>query len=89
MMFADACWAARARKSVVTFGRPGPYFIFHPFIRNPFMLLDMSCPQMLLVLQMKALVVLVHDMGPYWELVSDALNGALLFKVIPHALPCL
>lgn len=35
---------------------------------------------------MKALVVLVHDMGPYWELVSDAFNGALLFKVILHAL---
>ncbi|RRT85238.1 hypothetical protein B296_00000787 [Ensete ventricosum] len=29
----------------------------------------------------KALVVLVHDMGPNWELVSDAINNTLQFKV--------
>ncbi|GAB2226507.1 hypothetical protein Drorol1_Dr00022317 [Drosera rotundifolia] len=28
----------------------------------------------------QALVVLVHDMGPNWELVSDAFNSTLLFK---------
>ncbi|XP_051131029.1 chromatin modification-related protein EAF1 B-like isoform X2 [Andrographis paniculata] len=28
----------------------------------------------------QALVVLVHDMGPNWELVSDALNGTMHFK---------
>ncbi|XP_065874021.1 chromatin modification-related protein EAF1 B-like isoform X2 [Euphorbia lathyris] len=28
----------------------------------------------------QALVVLVHDMGPNWELVSDAINSALQFK---------
>ncbi|KAI8523225.1 hypothetical protein RHMOL_Rhmol13G0056700 [Rhododendron molle] len=32
------------------------------------------------LLEDQALVVLVHDMGPYWELVSDAFNSALLFK---------
>ncbi|KAM7265237.1 hypothetical protein ACFE04_002920 [Oxalis oulophora] len=30
----------------------------------------------------QALVVLVHDMGPNWELVSDALNSTLQFKCI-------
>ncbi|XP_057484162.1 chromatin modification-related protein EAF1 B-like isoform X2 [Actinidia eriantha] len=30
----------------------------------------------------QALVVLVHDMGPNWELVSDAINGTLQFKCI-------
>ncbi|KAL4321711.1 chromatin modification-related protein EAF1 B isoform X1 [Arachis hypogaea] len=30
----------------------------------------------------QALVVLVHDMGPNWELVSDAINSALQFKCI-------
>ncbi|RWR83969.1 chromatin modification-related protein EAF1 B-like protein isoform X1 [Cinnamomum micranthum f. kanehirae] len=30
----------------------------------------------------QALVVLVHDMGPNWELVSDALNSSLQFKRI-------
>ncbi|CAM8973554.1 unnamed protein product [Rhodiola kirilowii] len=30
----------------------------------------------------QALVVLVHDMGPNWELVSDALNSTLLLKRI-------
>ncbi|KAG0495845.1 hypothetical protein HPP92_000536, partial [Vanilla planifolia] len=30
----------------------------------------------------QALVVLVHDMGINWELVSDALNSALLFKCV-------
>ncbi|EHA8592292.1 putative Chromatin modification-related protein EAF1 A [Cocos nucifera] len=29
----------------------------------------------------QALVVLVHDMGPNWELVSDAINSTLQFKV--------
>ncbi|CAN1767441.1 Chromatin modification-related protein EAF1 A [Linum perenne] len=29
----------------------------------------------------QALVVLVHDMGPNWELVSDAINSTLHFKV--------
>lgn len=29
----------------------------------------------------QALVVLVHDMGPNWELVSDAINSTLRFKV--------
>ncbi|KAF5930589.1 hypothetical protein HYC85_031462 [Camellia sinensis] len=28
----------------------------------------------------QALVVLVHDMGPHWELVSDAINSTLQFK---------
>ncbi|KAK1355983.1 Helicase/SANT-associated [Heracleum sosnowskyi] len=30
----------------------------------------------------QALVVLVHDMGPNWDLVSDAFNGTLKFKCI-------
>ncbi|GAB2298526.1 hypothetical protein Dimus_032590 [Dionaea muscipula] len=30
----------------------------------------------------QALVVLVHDMGPNWELVSDAFNSTLLFKCL-------
>ncbi|CAK9168478.1 unnamed protein product [Ilex paraguariensis] len=30
----------------------------------------------------QALVVLVHDMGPSWELVSDAINSTLQFKCI-------
>ncbi|KAE9622154.1 putative nucleoplasmin ATPase transcription factor MYB-HB-like family [Lupinus albus] len=30
----------------------------------------------------QALVVLVHDMGPNWELVSDAINSTLQFKFI-------
>lgn len=30
----------------------------------------------------QALVVLVHDMGPNWELVSDAMNSTLQFKCI-------
>ncbi|XP_077225080.1 chromatin modification-related protein EAF1 B-like isoform X2 [Tasmannia lanceolata] len=30
----------------------------------------------------QALVVLVHDMGPNWELISDAINSALQFKCI-------
>lgn len=30
----------------------------------------------------QALVVLVHDMGPNWELVSDAVNSTLQFKVM-------
>ncbi|XP_042975984.1 chromatin modification-related protein EAF1 B-like isoform X1 [Carya illinoinensis] len=30
----------------------------------------------------QALVVLVHDMGPNWELVSDVINGTLQFKCI-------
>lgn len=30
----------------------------------------------------QALVVLVHDMGPNWELVSDAVNSTLHFKCI-------
>ncbi|XXG62007.1 hypothetical protein AAC387_Pa05g0466 [Persea americana] len=30
----------------------------------------------------QALVVLVHDMGPNWELVSDAVNSTLQFKCI-------
>ncbi|XP_054779848.1 LOW QUALITY PROTEIN: chromatin modification-related protein EAF1 B-like [Prosopis cineraria] len=30
----------------------------------------------------QALVVLVHDMGPNWELVSDAINSTLQFKYI-------
>ncbi|KAE8676273.1 Helicase/SANT-associated, putative isoform 2 [Hibiscus syriacus] len=30
----------------------------------------------------QALVVLVHDMGPAWELVSDAINGTFQFKCI-------
>ncbi|CAH9074311.1 unnamed protein product [Cuscuta epithymum] len=30
----------------------------------------------------QALVVLVHDMGPNWELVSDAINSTLHFKCI-------
>jgi hypothetical protein len=29
----------------------------------------------------QALVVLVHDMGPNWELVSDVINSTLQFKV--------
>ncbi|KAK4408679.1 Chromatin modification-related protein EAF1 A [Sesamum angolense] len=29
----------------------------------------------------QALVVLVHDMGPNWELISDAINSTLQFKV--------
>ncbi|KAK3021642.1 hypothetical protein RJ639_046366 [Escallonia herrerae] len=32
----------------------------------------------------QALVVLVHDMGPNWELVSDAINSTLQFKCIFH-----
>ncbi|KAK4781960.1 hypothetical protein SAY86_016062 [Trapa natans] len=32
----------------------------------------------------QALVVLVHDMGPNWELVSDAINSTLQFKTISH-----
>ncbi|CAN4098570.1 unnamed protein product [Withania somnifera] len=30
----------------------------------------------------QALIVLVHDMGPNWELVSDAINSTLQFKCI-------
>ncbi|XP_021763469.1 chromatin modification-related protein EAF1 B-like [Chenopodium quinoa] len=30
----------------------------------------------------QALIVLVHDMGPNWELVSDAINSTLRFKCI-------
>jgi len=30
----------------------------------------------------QALVVLVHDMGPNWELISDAINSTLQFKCI-------
>ncbi|XP_029125967.1 chromatin modification-related protein EAF1 A-like [Cajanus cajan] len=30
----------------------------------------------------QALVVLVHDMGPNWELVSDAINSALQIKCV-------
>jgi hypothetical protein len=29
----------------------------------------------------QALVVLVHDMGPNWELISDAINSTVQFKV--------
>ena len=32
----------------------------------------------------QALVVLVHDMGPNWELVSDAVNSTLHFKVMMY-----
>ncbi|XP_022771460.1 chromatin modification-related protein EAF1 B-like isoform X2 [Durio zibethinus] len=32
----------------------------------------------------QALVVLVHDLGPNWELVSDAINSTLQFKCIFH-----
>ncbi|XP_057473271.1 chromatin modification-related protein EAF1 B-like isoform X1 [Actinidia eriantha] len=32
----------------------------------------------------QALVVLVHDMGPNWELISDAVNSTLQFKCIFH-----
>lgn len=31
---------------------------------------------------LQALVVLAHDMGPNWELVSDAINSALQIKVL-------
>ncbi|CAA3025882.1 chromatin modification-related EAF1 B-like isoform X1 [Olea europaea subsp. europaea] len=34
------------------------------------------------LLEDQALIVLVHDMGPNWELVSDALNSSLQFKCI-------
>ncbi|RAL43420.1 hypothetical protein DM860_012561 [Cuscuta australis] len=34
------------------------------------------------LLEDQALVVLVHDMGPNWELVSDAINSTLQFKCI-------
>ncbi|CAI9774425.1 unnamed protein product [Fraxinus pennsylvanica] len=34
------------------------------------------------LLEDQALIVLVHDMGPNWELVSDALNSTLQFKCI-------
>ncbi|KAK7287342.1 hypothetical protein RIF29_00613 [Crotalaria pallida] len=30
----------------------------------------------------QALVVLVHDMGPNWELISDAINSTVQFKYI-------
>ncbi|CAH1426928.1 unnamed protein product [Lactuca virosa] len=46
------------------------------------------------LLQFEALVVLVHDMGPNWELISDAINSTLQFKVLTalatsfHLLPC-
>ncbi|XP_074268479.1 chromatin modification-related protein EAF1 A-like [Silene latifolia] len=39
------------------------------------------------IVEDQALVVLVHDMGPNWELVSDAINSILQFKCIfrkPH-----
>ncbi|KAI3940133.1 hypothetical protein MKW92_049340 [Papaver armeniacum] len=32
----------------------------------------------------QALVVLIHDMGPNWELVSDVINSTLQFKCIFH-----
>ncbi|MCD7456460.1 Chromatin modification- protein EAF1 A [Datura stramonium] len=32
--------------------------------------------------QDQVLIVLVHDMGPNWELVSDAFNNTLQFKCI-------
>ncbi|XWS31278.1 hypothetical protein CRYUN_Cryun23aG0063500 [Craigia yunnanensis] len=35
-----------------------------------------------LLFEDQALVVLVHDMGPNWELVSDAINSTLQFKCI-------
>ena len=31
---------------------------------------------------LQALVVLVHDMGPNWELVNDAINSTIQFKVM-------
>ncbi|KAK9757174.1 hypothetical protein RND81_01G145600 [Saponaria officinalis] len=34
------------------------------------------------IVEDQALVVLVHDMGPNWELVSDAINSILQFKCI-------
>nr|KJB26102.1 hypothetical protein B456_004G226000 [Gossypium raimondii] len=34
------------------------------------------------LLEDQALVVLVHDMGPNWQLVSDAINSTLQFKCI-------
>ncbi|KAK9726544.1 hypothetical protein RND81_05G222400 [Saponaria officinalis] len=34
------------------------------------------------IVEDQALVVLVHDMGPNWELVSDAINNILQFKCI-------
>ena len=36
---------------------------------------------LLFCLLYQALVVLVHDMGPNWELVSDVINSTLQFKV--------
>ncbi|PPD72097.1 hypothetical protein GOBAR_DD31004 [Gossypium barbadense] len=36
------------------------------------------------LLEDQALVVLVHDMGPNWDLVSDAINGTLQLKCIFH-----
>ncbi|XP_058111338.1 26S proteasome non-ATPase regulatory subunit 4 homolog [Magnolia sinica] len=30
---------------------------------------------------LEALVVLMHDMGPNWELISDAINSTLQFKI--------
>lgn len=37
---------------------------------------------------LQALVVTVHDMGPNWELVSDAINSTLQFKVISYTRIC-
>ncbi|KAK9733918.1 hypothetical protein RND81_04G100800 [Saponaria officinalis] len=34
------------------------------------------------IVEDQALVVLIHDMGPNWELVSDAINSILQFKCI-------
>lgn len=38
---------------------------------------------------LQALVVLVHDMGPNWELVSDAINSTLQIKVMICKYACL
>lgn len=32
--------------------------------------------------------MLVHDLGPNWELVSDAINSTLQFKVKRNGLLC-
>lgn len=44
----------------------------------------MSCVRYLIkyYLPLQALVVLVHDLGANWELISDAINSTLQLKVI-------
>jgi hypothetical protein len=55
------------------------FFFFEPALSLVFKILIKYLRLFFLLPQ--ALVVLVHDMGPNWELISDAINSTAQFKV--------